>query len=64
MNLLLCKASIASDAVAKWENWWISGNFLKYDYLIPLKAQDLSINVFLALEMNISWYVLCDINKM
>ena len=46
MSLLLCKACIASDVGARWENWGISGDFLKYDYLIPLNAYDLSINVF------------------
>ena len=46
MSLLLCKPCIASDADSKWEDCGISGNFLKYDYLIPLNAYDLSINVF------------------
>ena len=46
MSLLLCKACIASGVGARWENWGISGDFLKYDYLIPLNAYDLSINVF------------------
>ena len=46
MSLLLCKACIASDAGARWENWGISGDFLKYVYLISLNAYDLSINVF------------------
>ena len=31
---------------ARWENWGISGDFLKYVYSIPLNAYDLSINVF------------------
>ena len=46
MTLLLCKACIASEAGARWENWGISGDFLKYVYSIPLNAYDLSINVF------------------
>ena len=46
MSLLLFKACIASEAGARWENCGISGNFLKFDYSIPLNAYDLSINVF------------------
>ena len=46
MSLLSCKGGIAIDVVAKWENWGISGDFLKYGYLIPLNAKDLCINVF------------------
>ena len=46
MSFLLFKACIASEAGARWENWGISGNFLKFDLSIPLNAYDLSINVF------------------
>ena len=31
---------------ARWENWGISGDFLKYVYSISLNAYYLSINVF------------------
>ena len=46
MRPLLCKVCIANGADARWENWGNSGDFLKYDYLIPLNAFDLSFNVF------------------